>query len=1486
MECQFSGSGLFNLTLRLILNKTNQEEDVFKRKNVSSAITLGTYAAKMNQLRLLSEILWRNSISLTRKPYDLINSDLATLKFYLHLYMSAIYKANARDLIALAVKKQRICALVDVECKLQADYFRPLEELCRAYDKINAIGEIDAIDEENVEEESILHRGRTWMLLGYVQLSLFGNLDVIDPVHKFELKLKYLEEDIADCKRTMYIAMLQNRISGTSEDECAHGKLAAMRNCARRLSKERDDLGRLRAFRPPSANFTVLSEECASFRNEVASYELVQKHAHDLCTIARKIRQNSKSVSLTIAEYTAQKSENWCLSIQRFAEHIEAEYSSVYPDVIIPVLTALTQLKHGVCILIDELRRLALERQLKRENNLESSLYNFLRFPTIGQRQDNLLTLSNLCASASARELMISGFSGDLANAEFVRTREQFRIFKSGLHEARNHVILNRGLTKSQWWNVNELLRQIFLIWKQQQQQKEEKRAVARNSSLENKIEDHWSTEENELALIDEMFPTYRENDLDDTANNATSRANENDASADSSKTEARNLGIDDIITRDDISELQQIHSSIVASFTAFKWMCNSPVSICPADYAEPLTQRYNTIHGMLDDTLSSFSEGFANGLHNSLCLLITLELRANRANQTLREDTDRRTTRKPYDFYHDRNIDEAKQCLPVCQGISDLVDKLLMEWPENPILRSIRCTIERIHAFPIVSPVSRFLTGLELLLEKMYQWDRFARSPSVRMKEHALALKDQIISWRNLELSCWRTCLDATYENLRSDTSEWWFVLYASIESYVTERRFAVNDTATANDEPEREKFVRSLERFMTESPLVEFEARLNLLLTFHCHVNYLDDNDGKDELSAILWNVHGYYRQFVDVVNARIANLKAPVERKLRNVVRNVRWTSVDYWTTRKSVQATHRQLYRCVKEYRSALKGSVSTCLMVRPEVPRSVRTSNDAPSFHRDSHDAVTPDDFIVTGSVRSAETEIHFCDLIARTGQLLTRAKKLCKEIILVNPYPSVRSELERLVERFMERSARVRDMSIDKNLPRGRQKSQARSILQEKRTTLADYFDTLTRIGVSHHTGGSRNNAGKATDFTAPPLDLSTMDRLIVDPTNADRRMLEQWQGCEDYYYKSLVRLNALDAMLGARDHRSDLDPRDAERCRGYSAHLMLMADRQKTTIARSFDRFLSLRVQLANLSEARNRDVMMSRQREDCARNLKTLLTTMEAGFEQLLLFLQCCPADNETSSTDKNRAVLTSYANTPPIVVASRNDATWENANALLKDGLNSIRAIAKRFHALFVPFEVLSWADRADRAPAILSSRHFEFLQVSCTAIADLRVLCEKLKRVFTSADVAHPIWESVAFLDAEMERFLRDFEHLRGAAQVDNEKTITKEIGNASTEWYEEKMEDLMSTVLLVVQKKYKSRLDTSDDAARTNEDLKEENNEDAEKQMKKDALKGKLIDSLEKDMTELQLSKVSDLFFKLLRSIQSIADLQSADHCTR
>lgn len=74
-----------------------------------------------------------------------------------------------------------------------------------------------------------------------------------------------------------------------------------------------------------------------------------------------------------------------------------------------------------------------------------------------------------------------------------------------------------------------------------------------------------------------------------------------------------------------------------------------------------------------------------------------------------------------------------------------------------------IMVIVNRILGFPVTSPVSRFLTGLELLRDKIEEWNKNAHKGN-NLIDVSLEVGQQIINWRKLEMAHWKECLNNLY--------------------------------------------------------------------------------------------------------------------------------------------------------------------------------------------------------------------------------------------------------------------------------------------------------------------------------------------------------------------------------------------------------------------------------------------------------------------------------------------------------------------------------------------------------------------------------------------------------------------------------------------------------------------------------------------------------------------------------------------------
>ena len=103
-----------------------------------------------------------------------------------------------------------------------------------------------------------------------------------------------------------------------------------------------------------------------------------------------------------------------------------------------------------------------------------------------------------------------------------------------------------------------------------------------------------------------------------------------------------------------------------------------------------------------------------------------------------------------------------------------------------------------------------------------------------------------------------------------------------------------------------------------------------------------------------------------------------------------------------------------------------------------------------------------------------------------------KARKLCREAILNTPYAKSVQTVERLITDIIETSDHLKNLEVSADLPKSKQKSQAKSFLQQKRKALADLFRALQEIGLSYRTGLVYWNAGEVgtREFVLPPVDL------------------------------------------------------------------------------------------------------------------------------------------------------------------------------------------------------------------------------------------------------------------------------------------------------------------------------------------------------------------------------------------------------------
>ncbi|CAB0035735.1 unnamed protein product [Trichogramma brassicae] len=1293
-ENLISGPVLLNLVSELLLKK-NQN---YCRDSLNVDANLGSYEDRLNQLQIVNDLLWKNSVSLNSQRFDHVTNDVKTLRSLLNIFLTACDKVDTNTLFSKYYKVDKI----DSKQIIKDEYLNPLKKLKEISNML-----------EHHSGNSI--RGKAWSIFGYLQAFIFGNMGFIDPVYKVALKLRYVEDDISDSEKTLYVARLYSKMLGLADTTDLHPRLIEIKKNLQTLEAEKESLKSQKAVRPSNSEFIALSKEFSNFRNSIGSYSCIDKHSKNLEKIITTLKIEGDSEFLEEAKSTKRSAEVWLESLRGFMNRIEERFLSGYPDIVYPIITGLARVRHGMQILIEDSNRLICAAETKFDSvKLESFMRDLIRFPTLGPGQEDLLKLVNVCVSEESRKLLSTSITTENV------TREQFRLMVSSLSEFQNYVVLKGTLTNKEWSLLNKLLEPIVLVWHQQQLELRSLKLQA-ESLYKNKAT--TLPEDEQLALeLKKLFPTHHEDDFADV-DDAVKPSLEQTLIVENKENNFGNL-----ITDDDIKEHER-SCFIRPSFRTGR-------NIKPTRYRKII---------------------------------------------------------QAYDYYRDSKVEEVQSCIPLLESIFNIVAELLNQWPEHPTLKSIKLVLERIYSFPVTSSVSRFLTGLEILLVKMHQWEENAHS-GISLKDFIEPLTRQIIKWRQLELTCWKNCLSNAQMRMQEKTSEWWFYLYRLVESYIKQDKFEVDEENWID--PTTENLIEALERFMKEAPLVQFEARLKLLMTFHYHVYYMNISEQRNKLLAITWNLHNYYYQFLPDIQNRIKAVKAPIEKKLKDFEKIARWNDISFWAIKETVHKSHSTLHKYIKEFETNLKEKVTPFLIVRP-VYQSEDGIWDRPQKSQDA--SIDIKDCIVSIPTESLIVSTVQRDLINKVPKSLL----FCKTIISSSLYSRIRKDLEEFITDRVRISAELRDKTIDKTQLLPKQKKLAKSILQQKKLALSDYFKDLKSFGLSHMKGMRlwKNNLKEVLDFTLLPLELDAAMKNSFELKALDEKVMDQWKGCEKYYYGSLIKLNALNQSLSV--NKTDLGIDNIERCRGFSTHLMVLANKQRKNLTSVVKYFISLRSQITDLIYINPNDIAITKQKEihNSAKNLRELLVFARASFDQFFIYLQACPLQTEV---EEDAMIYTLTDDELPLVKCKKEDAVWTKANNYVKECSDIILQVDKKFNNLFPEMYVLyNENNKIVDQVTVINSKRIQFMKDSFESLKTIRDKTMEFSSTFITKDNSfHPLLNNISYLKNRIVENINQFDDIIASL---HQTEVSEEIDYSDNlKKYEEDLEKL---VLMMLLRKY-------------------------------------------------------------------------------
>ncbi|KAF7722956.1 AAA ATPase midasin [Apophysomyces ossiformis] len=862
----------------------------------------------------------------------------------------------------------------------------------------------------------------------------------------------------------------------------------------------------------------------------------------------------------------------------QFIDRIHIKYP-MYRDILQPLLVAVDDLKYG-------LRMMTIATRKDATDDFLANVVELLICDT-GVSDDSIaLDWNRLATHSNLKQLKLIVFERAPTSRKWAF---YLRLLIVILHRLAVGINMHGHMRIADLEAVNIVFSEIVQIWKAAQEYKRQQEAEKEQLfKTRTKKYEPLTEEEQDEADMKKMFADFNE-DFVDLAEDSMQIEHPPATSQQKLQVEEES-----VLDESDIHRIGYLHRMIFGDYRhnhCFRTL---------KSFNRETFQSYEAAGRLA----SMASRAFEHSLDTKLRAghLYMTELAINRLES---ENSFNMTSDDIYDFYKNENVGEAKLLHPVVRRFKARVSEILNEWPEHAVLEQLITICDRLLNFSILSPVAKFLTGVELLLQKSEDWEAYA-AKHVSLKAQRDELISLIVRWRQLELNCWPKLLAAQEQYSKDAAFEWWFHLYDVLysASFGTEEE---NAKSTAS-------LMAALDQFIQSCSIVEFEPRLKMLDSFYRQA-YMqaqmtpsqEERSSQSMVATILQNVYLYYAQFQDHARRMLAQLRKPIEKDLKDFVKIASWKDVNIYALRQSAQKTHRQLHKCIRKYREVLANSMLTVIANYNQENAQFQYGdekkyNDVKKGFVDQ--LSQPNLWLVETNVPNTVPQFdwsaaspvkrHLMNLQAT----LQKMQRYCaNDLFVVNkdsqeqPLEAFMTEIIQQIKNFQKETPAV---MTDEN------KSFVKNQKLLKKKALVDFLKELKRIGLKWRAGNLvEQNADTSRLFRQQVARLDTVlenrdlqKEKLSSYSCTTQDMIDLWERSNDYYFRSIARMTNL-RTISATQISKDLSMLEVERCMSTTEHLFSLTSKERLILARVEERMQVLQgasVQLAALYDAVSR--------------------------------------------------------------------------------------------------------------------------------------------------------------------------------------------------------------------------------------------------------------------------------------------------------
>ena len=527
------------------------------------------------------------------------------------------------------------------------------------------------------------------------------------------------------------------------------------------------------------------------------------------------------------------------------------------------------------------------------------------------------------------------------------------------------------------------------------------------------------------------------------------------------------------------------------------------------------------------------------------------------------------------YNFYKDPNIAEATRLVALINRVGRHFSNLREAWPEHDTIAEIIRFCEETLSFRHTDPVAKFLTKLEKLHEVVHEWQK------VTSKEYSAAsLYDEIttliISWRRLELGTWVKLFDIELEKCLADAKSWWFLAY---ETIIAASRSYYFDKDERPVESYAVEMFRTLQSFIAESPVGQFQQRLNLLNQLSRHLQLIvkdvseESSDahsekGPEVIYDTLENLIGFYGRYQQPVSQYLQNGRQLLERDVKEVVQLASWKDTTIEALKQSAKTSHRKLFKLVRKYRVLLQTPVTS--IIEHGIPENsihdigesdgtVHTNLSLDSDKREYYRTATG--ICEHGFKNWATVPSEFKDVPGTLASIPAGIPALK----LLNG-PQYISDFITYLSESMSRLQKETPQTLTED-----NKSLVKHLKFQKRKLFADTLREMRKMGIQYNLSENVLSGQGSLSAIMANIPASLKDSQSMALRSA-----------EFYFHKSLDLMPQVRQMF--REHSNDLTPAEITRSVGYLEGLLHLQIKQTTLLRNCWKYFGSFQNTLGTL--------------------------------------------------------------------------------------------------------------------------------------------------------------------------------------------------------------------------------------------------------------------------------------------------------------